>query len=139
MAKNNPYCYAPWTTAQYGGTYHGGGISPCCEWKGETFTGAVKDYQDSNFLKDIKTAMEKHDMSVISNTCAECIQNEKLGNNSARNYIERDINTSNIALLKEFSPDAGSCVLTHHQTASKVLFLKQLASYSSTSSRLYLT
>ena len=96
MAKNNPYCYAPWTTAQYGGTYHGGGISPCCEWKGETFTGAVKDYQDSNFLKDIKTAMEKHDMSVISNTCAECIQNEKLGNNSARNYIERDINTSNI-------------------------------------------
>ena len=47
MNKFNPFCYAPWTTAQYSGTYNGGGISPCCEWKGEKFKGEVKDYNTS--------------------------------------------------------------------------------------------
>lgn len=87
-----PYCYAPWTTAQYSGTFGGGGISPCCEWNGEKFTGAVKDYYDSDYLKDIKTAMENNDMSVISKTCKECITTERHGSKSARNYIERDLN-----------------------------------------------
>ena len=91
MAKNNPYCYAPWTTAQYGGTYGGGGISPCCEWKGDKFTGAVGDYHTSEYLDNIKTAMENHDMSVISKTCEECIQTEQHGIKSARNYIDRDL------------------------------------------------
>lgn len=90
--KSKPFCYAPWTTAQY----TNGGVSPCCEWDGENFTGAVKDYFTSEYIENIKNSMLNHNMSEISKTCAECIQNEKLGNNSARNYIERDINTSNI-------------------------------------------
>lgn len=90
MKKSRPYCYAPWTTAQYSGVFGGGGISPCCEWKGSKFTGEVKDYHTSEYLNDIKTAMKKHDMSVISKTCAECIEQEKFMK-SARNYIDRDI------------------------------------------------
>lgn len=40
---------------------------------------------------------------------------------------------------QEMRADAGNCLLAHPQTASNVLLLKQRASYSSTSSRLYLT
>ena len=85
--KSKPFCYAPWTTAQY----TNGGISPCCEWKGENFTGAVKDYFTSEYLKDIKTAMENHDMSMITKTCQECIVTEQHRAKSARNYIDRDL------------------------------------------------
>lgn len=89
--KSKPFCYAPWTTAQY----TNGGVSPCCEWNGENFTGAVKDYFTSEYIENIKNSMLNHNMSEISKTCAECIEQEKVGK-SARNYIERDINTSNI-------------------------------------------
>lgn len=89
-----PYCYAPWTTVQYSGTFGGGGISPCCEWKGEKFTDAVKDYHTSEYLNKIKSAMENHDMEMISKTCEECITTEKHGDKSARNYIDRDLNAN---------------------------------------------
>jgi len=90
MKKSRPYCYAPWTTVQYSGVFNGGGISPCCEWRGEKFTGKISEYQDSKYLKKIKKAMVKHDMSVIGKSCAECIEQEKFGK-SARNYIDKDL------------------------------------------------
>lgn len=92
MSKSRPYCYAPWTTAQYSGTFGGGGISPCCEWKGKKFTGEVKDYNTSEYLENIKTSMLDHDMETISETCKECIVTEQHGDKSARNYIDRDLN-----------------------------------------------
>lgn len=92
MNKFNPFCYAPWTTVQYSGTFGGGGISPCCEWKGKKFTGEVKDYNTSEYLKNIKTSMLDHDMETISKTCKECIVTEQHGDKSARNYIDRDLN-----------------------------------------------
>lgn len=93
--ESKPFCYAPWTTVQFGGVYGGGGISPCCEWKGEKFSGSVKEYHSSNYLDKIKTAMLTHDMSVISKTCKECIQTESHGSKSARNYIDRDVHRNN--------------------------------------------
>lgn len=85
--KSKPFCYAPWTTAQYAN----GGISPCCEWNGEKFKGAVKDYHNSDYLDSIKTAMQNCDMNVISKTCSECITTEKHSTKSARKYIHRDV------------------------------------------------
>jgi organic radical activating enzyme len=90
MKKSRPYCYAPWTTVQYSGVFNGGGISPCCEWQGEKYTGDIKDYQGSKYLKKIKKAMINHDMSMIKESCAECIEQEKFSK-SARNYIDRDL------------------------------------------------
>jgi len=90
MTKSKPFCHAPWTTVQYSGTFNGGGISPCCEWRGEKFTGKISEYHNSKYLKKIKKAMSKNDMSEISKTCVECIEQEKVGK-SARNYIDRDI------------------------------------------------
>lgn len=85
--KSKPFCYAPWTTAQYAN----GGVSPCCEWNGEKFKGAVKDYHNSDYLDSIKTAMQNRDMNVISKTCSECITTEKHSRKSARKYINRDV------------------------------------------------
>ena len=87
--SNIPYCYAPWTTIQYSGTFGGGGISPCCEWDGKKFTGAVADYQSSDYLNSIKKTMLEHDMSKINETCRECIVVENAGQTSARNFIQR--------------------------------------------------
>ena len=109
MNKFNPFCYAPWTTAQYSGTYNGGGISPCCEWKGEKFKGEVKDYNTSEYLENIKTAMLNHDMEMINETCFECITSENHGSKSARNYIERDLNskryTAGVLNKLDYRPD----------------------------------
>ena len=90
MKTSRPYCYAAWTTVQYSGVFNGGGISPCCEWRGEKFTGKISEYQNSKYVRKIKKAMVKHDMSVISKSCAECIEQEKFSK-SARNYIDRDL------------------------------------------------
>lgn len=91
MSEQNvqPFCYAPWTTIQYGGVYGGGGISPCCEWSGEKYTGSVKDYQNSDYLNSIKDSMNNHDMEFINKACKECILTESLNDTSARNYIQR--------------------------------------------------
>ena len=50
MKTSRPYCYAPWTTVQYSGVFNGGGISPCCEWRGEKFTGKISEYPNSKYL-----------------------------------------------------------------------------------------
>ena len=86
MKISKPFCYAAWTTAQYQGTQ---GITPCCEWKGNTFEGSIGDYATSDYLSKIKTAMENHDTDIISKNCIECIETESLGDNSARYYINR--------------------------------------------------
>lgn len=94
MSDNKiPFCHAPWTTVSYGGIFGGGGTAPCCEWKGSRFKGAVKDYDTSEYLENIKTSMLNHDMEMINETCFECITSEKHGSKSARNYIERDLNS----------------------------------------------
>ena len=87
--KGVSFCQAAWTTVQYSGTFGGGGISPCCEWSGEKYTGSIKDYQNSDYLNSIKEAMNNYDMTVINKTCQECIKTESLNQLSARNYIQR--------------------------------------------------
>ena len=91
MKNSEPFCYAPWTTVQYSGVYSGGGISPCCEWRLEKFKGNIKDYNSSEYLKEIKNAMIAHDMDFIKKSCNECIMAETHGIKSARNYIHRSI------------------------------------------------
>ena len=68
MTKSKPFCYAPWTTAQYNGTQ---GIRHCCEWKGDAFEGSINEYATSEYLSKIKTAMENHDTDIISKNCIE--------------------------------------------------------------------
>jgi len=86
MTKSKPFCYAPWTTAQYNGTQ---GIRHCCEWKGDAFEGSINEYATSEYLSKIKTAMENHDTDIISKNCVECIETESLGDKSARFYINK--------------------------------------------------
>lgn len=94
MSIKIPFCYAPWTTVQYSGIYSGGGVSPCCEWRGEKFIGAISDYESSEYLENIKNAMLNHDMKIINDTCKECITTEQYGSKSTRNYIDRDVNSN---------------------------------------------
>ena len=89
MTNSKPFCYAPWTNIQYSGVYEGGGTSVCCEWRGGKYTGDVKDYESSEYLQNIKQAMVDNNMDVISNACGECLQAEKAGGMSQRNYIEQ--------------------------------------------------
>ena len=86
MKASKPFCYAPWTTAQYSGTL---GIRHCCEWKGEAFKGSVKDYETSKYLSKIRKAMKKHDTDIISKNCIECVRAEAVGNTSTREYINK--------------------------------------------------
>ena len=88
MTISKPYCFAPWTNVQYSGVYEGGGTSVCCEWRAGKYTGPVEDYENSEYLNNIKDAMLNHDMEVIQKACGECIQAENSGGMSQRNYIE---------------------------------------------------
>lgn len=89
MTTSKPFCLAPWTNVQYSGVYEGGGTSVCCEWRGGKYKGDIKDYETSDYLNDIKRAMTDHDMGVIENACGECLQAERAGGMSQRNYIEQ--------------------------------------------------
>jgi len=88
-SNNKPFCYAPWTNIQYSGVYEGGGASPCCEWHGKRFTGKVKDYLDSEYLKQVKKHMLDHNMEELQTSCDACIHIESKGLKSQRNFIEK--------------------------------------------------
>jgi hypothetical protein len=85
------------------------GVQPCCEWNGDTFKGNILEYENSQYLKDIKNAMEEHDMSVISKTCKECIDQEKHNGKSARTWTEHYVNNGkykfNAINKLDFRPD----------------------------------
>lgn len=106
---DKPFCRAPWTTIQYSGTFGGGGVSPCCEWRGEKFTGAISDYESSEYLAKIRQAMLDHDQDFINENCSECLETEALGDQSARNFIDRDLNSGRYTFGKinkiDYRPD----------------------------------
>lgn len=108
MSKSKPFCYAPWTTMLYGSMYKAG-AQPCCEWNGDVFEGKIKDYQSSKYLKKIKHAMTKHDKDFISNSCEECIEQEKYNGKSSRTWINHYVNNGRYQLDKinklDFRPD----------------------------------
>lgn len=87
-SHDKPFCYAPWTNIQYSGVYEGGGASPCCEWHGKRFRGAVKDYLNSEYLTTIKKNMLSHNMDEIKITCDACLHVESKGLLSQRHFIE---------------------------------------------------
>ena len=90
-----PFCQAAWTTMLYGGAYSGGGVSPCCEWKGDIFDGPIGEYERSDFLENIKARMISHDMEFINDNCRECIEVENLGDISARQHIQKRVDSDN--------------------------------------------
>jgi hypothetical protein len=90
-----PFCQAAWTTMLYGGAYSGGGVSPCCEWKGDIFEGPLAEYENSDFLENIKARMISHDMEFINDNCRECIEVENLGDISDRQYIQKRVDSDN--------------------------------------------
>ena len=81
--RDKPYCNAPWLGLYYEGTQ---GCRPCCEWKGETFEGTVKEYEKSDYLRDFKKRMYDDKESIF---CRECIHNESLGKDSRRTFYEQ--------------------------------------------------
>lgn len=108
MTKSKPFCYAPWTTLLYGSMYRAG-AQPCCEWNGEVYKGNVKEYDKSDYLKNIQTAMLTHDMEVISKTCEECINQEKHNGKSSRTWTNHYVNNGRYELDKinklDYRPD----------------------------------
>jgi hypothetical protein len=81
--RDKPYCNAPWLGLYYEGTQ---GCRPCCEWKGETFEGNIKEYEKSQFLVDFKKRMYDDEKSLF---CQECLHNEKVGGHSRREFYEQ--------------------------------------------------
>ena len=82
--RNKPYCNAPWLGLYYEGTV---GCRPCCEWKGPTFEGNIKEYETSGYLHDFKKMMYDDEESIY---CRECTHNEKVGMpRSRRQYYDR--------------------------------------------------
>jgi MoaA/NifB/PqqE/SkfB family radical SAM enzyme len=81
--RDKPYCNAPWLGLYYEGTV---GCRPCCEWKGDTFEGNIKEYENSQFLTNFKKMMYADNESSF---CQECIHNEKVGGHSRRKYYEK--------------------------------------------------
>ena len=81
--RDRPYCNAPWLGLYYEGTE---GCRPCCEWKGETFQGNIKEYETSGYLHDFKKMMYDDEESIY---CRECTHNEKVGGHSRRQYYDR--------------------------------------------------
>lgn len=110
MIKSRPFCYAPWTTIQYSGVYEGGGISPCCEWRGGKYKGLVKDYETSEYLNNLKEIMTKPNLIEISKTCKECIDVERHGSaQSTRQFINNNVKAKKYKIGKisklDFRPD----------------------------------
>lgn len=71
---------------------HQTGIMPCCRWNGERFRGQIDDYDDSDYLTTIQTAMTNHDMNMLNNTCQECIELEEFGLPSLRQHYAKNRN-----------------------------------------------
>jgi len=110
MIKSNPFCYAPWTTIQYSGVYEGGGISPCCEWRGGKYKGLVKDYETSEYLNNLKKIMTNYALREINKTCKECINVERHGSSqSTRQIINKYVKHGKYEIGKisklDFRPD----------------------------------
>lgn len=108
MKKSKPFCYAPWTTLLYGSMYKAG-AQPCCEWSGETYKDNIENYQDSEFLQNIKKTMLEWDMSTISKTCQECIEQEQYNGKSQRIITNKRVEEKkyklNIINKLDYRPD----------------------------------
>jgi sulfatase maturation enzyme AslB (radical SAM superfamily) len=103
--KNIPFCSAPWVSIQYGALLNSGGVTPCCEWQGNSFKGSLNEYSDSNYLNRIKTAMINHDYSFINESCESCISLEKLNITSTRQHLyNRQLNIDDGLRIIDYRP-----------------------------------
>ena len=112
MSDNvQPYCTAPWVSVQYGALIQEGrvtprpGVTPCCEWSGESFTGSIESYFKSKTLEHIKHAMMTHDYSFINESCESCISLEKLNITSTRQHLyNRQLNIADGLRIIDYRP-----------------------------------
>ena len=105
--KNIPFCSAPWVSIQYGALLNSGGVTPCCEWQGNSFKGSLNEYSDSNYLNRIKTAMINHDYEFINQTCKTCIDIEKLNIESTRQQLKnKQLNIDNGLSIIDYRPSS---------------------------------
>ena len=96
--QDNPFCYAPWTQLYVRSTSktkpkssNETEFSPCCEWKGNPVYHNIAEREKSTQWQEIKTAMIKQDMTLLSSTCAECIEAEERNKKSARIQINKRV------------------------------------------------
>lgn len=82
-----PFCVAPWVSVQYGALLRGGGVTPCCEWGGDTFKGSIESYLNSELLEHAKHAMITHNYSFLNESCGACIALENLNITSTRQQL----------------------------------------------------
>jgi len=101
--KGKPFCYAPWVQLYARSSSKNKPknkkdteFSPCCEWRGTPLQFNIEKRDKSFYWQNIKKAMIKKDMSMLSKTCAECIECEQRGTHSTRldikKYVERKNN-----------------------------------------------
>jgi len=118
---SKPFCLAPWVNLNYTGTR---GATVCCEWIGETYKGNIKQYYDSDYLKDIKTKMFE---GGYEKNCDECIAMERVGRKSSRHWYNqyqitdglqqldyRPGNTCNL-MCRMCSPESSSLIAEEEQ------------------------
>lgn len=100
-----PFCVAPWVSIQYGALLHGGGVTPCCEWKGDPFKGSIESYFNSELLEHIKRAMITHNYSFINESCGACIALEHLNITSTRQQLHnKQLNISEGLRIIDYRP-----------------------------------
>ena len=76
--KGKPFCYAPWVQLYARSSSKNKPknkkdteFSPCCEWRGNPLQFNIEKRDKSFYWQNIKKAMIKKDMSMLSKTCAE--------------------------------------------------------------------
>lgn len=97
MSKlTQPFCYAPWTSLYVRSTSDKKPksskqteFSPCCMWKTEPVYYNIAKREKSRQWQLIKKRMLENDMEFLSTSCVECIVDEKRGEPSVRQYINR--------------------------------------------------
>jgi hypothetical protein len=100
--KGKPFCYAPWvqlyarsSSMNKPKNKKDTEFSPCCEWRGKPLQFNIEKREKSFYWQNIKKAMIKKDMSMLSKTCAECIDCEQRGAQSTRLYIKKYVERKN--------------------------------------------
>jgi MoaA/NifB/PqqE/SkfB family radical SAM enzyme len=96
MEKNNAFCYAPFINLHINSL---GDVNPCCI-NGYTSFGNINDNTIDEILDGNKIKKFKSDMmsGVVHNGCASCINAEKNGMHSYRQYFDDIVKDENILI-----------------------------------------
>lgn len=107
MTDKKPFCIAPWVSLQYGSLLRNGGATPCCDWGTDAYKGKLADYFDSDWLNSVKQLMIDHDYDKLNQTCAACIESERVGCISIRQRLLDDatLNVENGLSIIDYRPD----------------------------------